>query len=520
MIKLFQFFKITIFLKIMGVSRARKKQLAAAREAAQRKKAITPPKSPRKVSGSQILAPVLVKPPKRFSPQKRFIEEDFDCHRPPHRRQKLSKQHPYELQAKQTASPLVEDKTKLDILEARYLAIIEYLSSKAGTMRKHVPKGVVDQIINKYDLGIEQRQFRNLVKRSLTGQSIQRKVGSGRQVKYGSPEMINWVKETIRKRKGLMTKMELANLFRQRFNCGSYSTVWKLLEKIGCLSSIRLTKPYLKESHKQRRLQWVKECLTRKNPFGESRDMLVHVDEKWFFTQRLRKRVLYFPGMQRPTLHVQNKRFIPKLMFIGAVANPKPQYSFDGNIGCYLVGRRSKKRGCSRYVPINMGTKEFIEFMTRKIIPSILRKGRKWVKRVVIQFDNAGGHGGGAGDISNTVKKLNEWVESNKEKLKKIMKKRDVPQFFFIPQPPKSPDLNVLDLGVWNSIQSSIREPAQLPQLEMPWKDRLLQEVERAWDEKCTGDKLGRIFETLTHVWQKIYETQGSNMFNIPHFRK
>ena len=503
----------------MKISRARKRQLAAAREAARRKREVAPPTSIRKVNGSQLLVPVEKQPPQRFSPVKRLVDEPYLVPHPPQRRRKLFSNDSHSSPQKCVSSPLHEGSGDITALEKKYMAVIEYVRAKAVGTRKNVPKGMVEGIIAKYGLSVEPRQFMNMVRRCMDGVGLQRKKGSGRKVKYGSDVMFEWLRETIWKRCGLVTVSELAVLFKEHFGGGSYYTVWKMLRRIGCHSTVRLVKPSLTEAHKKRRYEWARECIAREKPFGEARDMLVHVDEKWFYTQHLRWKALHFPGMARPTLTVHSKRHIPKLMFIGAVACPKPEYSFDGNLGCFLVGRKAKKANCSRYVPITMNTSVFIKFMTKKIIPQILRKGREWVKRVVIQFDNAGGHGGGSGDIGATIRKLQEWVNTHQRKLKKIMKKRPVPVFYFVAQPPKSPDLNVLDLGVWNSVQVAVKEPFQLPR-DGPWKDRLVKEVLRAWDEKCTADMLGRVFETLQHIWQEVYEAKGSNMFNIPHFRK
>ena len=49
----------------------------------------------------------------------------------------------------------------------------------------------------------------------------------------------------------------------------------------------------------------------------------VHVDEKWFYLTKINHRIYLVPGEVGPTRQVQSKRFIPKVMFLAAVAEPR-----------------------------------------------------------------------------------------------------------------------------------------------------------------------------------------------------
>jgi hypothetical protein len=80
-------------------------------------------------------------------------------------------------------------------------------------------------------------------------------------------------------------------------------------------------------------------------------------------------------------------------------------------------------------------------------------------------------------------------------------------------QPVNSPDLNVLDLGFFASIQSlQHRKPCRsLPDL--------VHAVEEAFDELAPS-KLNDIFATLQKVMESILRAGGSNRYELPRVHK
>ena len=80
-------------------------------------------------------------------------------------------------------------------------------------------------------------------------------------------------------------------------------------------------------------------------------------------------------------------------------------------------------------------------------------------------------------------------------------------------QPPNSPDLNVLDLGFFSSIQSLQHQKAAHDITTM------LKAVEDSFSE-YPPEKLDDVFLTLQTVYNEIIKCQGDNTFKIPHIKK
>ena len=80
-------------------------------------------------------------------------------------------------------------------------------------------------------------------------------------------------------------------------------------------------------------------------------------------------------------------------------------------------------------------------------------------------------------------------------------------------QPPNSPDMNVLDLGFFNQIQTIQYETCAIN------IDELVANVIDCYNNSCP-EKLNNNFITLTSVMQKVLEHKGNNDFKIPHLGK
>ncbi|XP_056698419.1 uncharacterized protein [Spinacia oleracea] len=214
-------------------------------------------------------------------------------------------------------------------------------------------------------------------------------------------------------------------------------------------------KPGLTEHNKRARISY---CLNfimpgthTTNPTYYDMHNVVHIDEKWFYLTKKDQRMLLAPNEVPPHRVVKSKNFIPKIMFMGAVARPRwdreGNCTFDGKLGLFpftmeVPAKRSscnRQRGTMETKPINKVNKDvFREMITMKIIPAIMEK---WPqddsdKVIIIQADNAKPHCGAD---------IHEFIQSHNQ---------NGFRFFWAPQPPNSPDLNILDLGFFRSIQS------------------------------------------------------------------
>lgn len=139
-------------------------------------------------------------------------------------------------------------------------------------------------------------------------------------------------------------------------------------------------------------------------------------------------------------------------MFFGAIARPSPGKGFDGRVLLMpvctkkIMKRNSKynSKGESRLEPTTMTKDLFREYVKKYLIPTIDHLGKKLgVKRIIVQMDQAGGHGGGKGNMTNILGEFN------------AIGSQISPPATFIIQPSKSPDFNALDLGIkFTSISS------------------------------------------------------------------
>ena len=137
-------------------------------------------------------------------------------------------------------------------------------------------------------------------------------------------------------------------------------------------------------------------------------------------------------------------------MFLVSLSAPRHDYKrnkrFDGKIGCWLLTEtvpskrdsKNRKKGTMVTQPIKSITKEIIrQTLINKLLPSIHEKFTRDFGEVHVQMDNCSTH-----------------LHDNDKEWKSIIEKMGMGMKVYIKkQPPKSPDLNVLDLGYFTSIQ-------------------------------------------------------------------
>ncbi|KAF0701882.1 hypothetical protein AaE_016263 [Aphanomyces astaci] len=220
---------------------------------------------------------------------------------------------------------------------------------------------------------------------------------------------------------------------------------------------------------------------------------VVHLDEKWFNADKDLRKVYLTKGETPKGRACKSKRFIPKVMFLAAVA--RPQFNadgnlvFDGKIGMWpfitMTPAARSSRNCSagRLVAtlVNLNAAVYQDFVLNLVLPAIKAKMPSVCKRVMLQQDNATPHM----SIADAV----------------------------LQAPPNSPDLNVLDLGFFASIQA----------LQYKSVSRTVGDVIRttlaAYDE-LSVEKLYNVFLTFQAVMRLVLEHNGGNQFRLPHMNK
>ena len=178
---------------------------------------------------------------------------------------------------------------------------------------------------------------------------------------------------------------------------------------------------------------------------------IVHIDEKWFYMTKKSKKYYLLPSEDDPLRSCQSKNFIPKVMFLTAIARPRfddeGNETFSGKIGVFpLVNvepavRRSQYReaGTLQTKPLKSVNKETIRaLLLEKVIPTIRAKwpSEDAEKTIFIQQDNARTH------VRPTDEAFQVAASHNGFNIRLLC------------QPTNSPDLNVLDLGFFRAIQS------------------------------------------------------------------
>ncbi|RAW32141.1 hypothetical protein PC110_g11513 [Phytophthora cactorum] len=171
----------------------------------------------------------------------------------------------------------------------------------------------------------------------------------------------------------------------------------------------------------------------------------VHLDEKWFNLYKANTKYYLAKYECLPYRSCPNKRYLGKVMFLAAVARPRYDFGkkryFDGKIGIWHIieqtfaqrGSKNRPKDASITKTISMTRKVYTKMLLEKVFPAIREKwhGRK-SRTIKVQQDNARPH---VQDINAAL------VKAGQEYGWDIQ---------MVSQPPRSPDLNVLDLGFFS----------------------------------------------------------------------
>ena len=135
------------------------------------------------------------------------------------------------------------------------------------------------------------------------------------------------------------------------------------------------------------------------------------------------------------------------------------------------------------------------KFMEEKIpiIGEKLRAAYHWVpatQKIFLFMDNAGGHGTDVAIANYTGKLLDDF---NVE---------------VVWQVPRSPETNMLDLGVWMSVQAAV---TRVHHMRRCHHDALAQSVEDAWNGYLSPEAFKNVYRRLRVVLSCIVDDKGGN---------
>lgn len=287
------------------------------------------------------------------------------------------------------------------------------------------------------------------------------------------------------------------------------------LHKVGVIRRHTNTlKPYLKEDNMIARLRFCLSMIDKNSlphdPKFISMHNIVFIDEKWFYITRNKVTNYLHVDEEEPHRTCKSKNFISKVMFLCAVTRPRfdneENETYSGKIGIFPFvyeqpARRSsvnRVAGTIETKPIASVTREVNKaYLINKVLPAIENMWpREDVgKKIFIQQDNARSH------ISKDDPDFCRAASESEFDIQLTC------------QPPNSPDLNVLDLGFFNAIQSlQQKEPVKSI-------DELVGAVQKAFDEFSTVQS-NKIFSTLQSCMIEIMKINGSNKYKIPHMKK
>ncbi|XP_021728124.1 uncharacterized protein LOC110695205 [Chenopodium quinoa] len=176
---------------------------------------------------------------------------------------------------------------------------------------------------------------------------------------------------------------------------------------------------------------------------------VIHIDEKWFYLNPDKRRFYLLPSEEDPYMAQQSRRFKLKAMFMAIIGKPlygiNGELLHDGKYGIFpfTVQDRAKKSSKNRAARTmvtralqNVNIEVIRDMLLNKVIPAIMDKWPQSLpKNVFIQWDNG----------PHQIPTDEQFVAATRANGFNI-------QFVF--QPAQSPDLNVLDLDLFRSIQS------------------------------------------------------------------
>ncbi|XP_057517048.1 uncharacterized protein LOC130798177 [Amaranthus tricolor] len=286
--------------------------------------------------------------------------------------------------------------------ELRHLILHEMLSLKVSDS---LPHGTFVRIANKY--GYTPRSIRNLWKRAIETKEENKPYVVDSKYKNCGRKRVQVLTNVLESK-----PMGERTCIRDVATCLDLAptTVWRLIRRGEIKAHSNPLHPYLTDANKARRVEWIlsliQEDTIHHHPMYKGMYDFIHIDEKWFYLTKKTQRVYLAHKEKIPYRAGKSSKFIPKAMFLGAVARPRwnqyGQCTFDGKIGIFPFVSRvaaqrnsiNRPRGSIEIKPTDSVTQEvYRSMLIEQLIPAILRKWPNDGPSIIfIQQDNARVH--------------------------------------------------------------------------------------------------------------------------------
>lgn len=397
-------------------------------------------------------------------------------------------------------------------MELRWAAVLEFKVQEAlGNMTNKL----ADDIASK--LNISGSHLRKLAKQVDREGTLCRQPGSGALPMEETDVILQFIRDEAESRKYQFSYKFMASLVKAEFDRGSAATIWRKLQKDSWRDIKKKTRTYLTPQHIAYRLSWCQERLNIKYDETVGGVYRCDTDEKLFVAMK-NGSVLHVPPEVREVVEeVLSKTQPTKLMVLVVIGPPilGPK-GFDGKVSIVpvmgtkvaLINSKYHNKGDEYDVPITMDGSLFQSFIKKDVITDMIDKLPKFIKKVEIQCDSAGGHG----NMKETVRKLNNFGA-----------KTTARRWFKVeidPQPTRSPETNANDLGGWRSLDSLVESVSYHPNPSKPRVEMLRDSIMDAWNRWDAFEVFPRLFSTKTRVIRAIVDNEGRNDFPLPRSKK
>ena len=244
---------------------------------------------------------------------------------------------------------------------------------------------------------------------------------------------------------GKLACWRFAKLYEEEFGTRIPTSTMRLyLQDMGATAVRTYVAPILNPKQRLERLEFIMKKIKRSGrawTFHNDGKIILHSDEKWFYTVQLKTVVRSMPGQKHKVMRqkCQHKSHIPKIMFNSIIGVNKKVYiapflKFEkAKRGDYRTGL---KKGDEIMSGVNVDAETYLEYWTKEGggLDQIFKIYGS--QAVEVQHDGATPHVG----------------KGNEEALNAAgqLKGRNIT---FLKQPPNSPDMNWNDLAFFYSLQ-------------------------------------------------------------------